>query len=476
MTDAPLADAPLSAEPLAAVRPPRPVVDMEMSRRDLARLSLAGLIGAAGIGGFAASARSELRIDITQGRVDPLPVAIADFKGEGIEATRVGRMMNEIISANLERSGLFAPIDPRAFIQTDLAFDTPPRFGDWRQINAQALVHGRVTIPSTGQFRIEYRLWDVFAEQYMTGTSLTAIEESLRRAAHIISDMIYKRITGEEGYFDTRFVYIAESGPQNRRKKQLAIMDQDGANHKFLTDGETLVLTPRFSPTVQEITYLAYYQNRPRVYIFNLDSGQQEVLGDFPGMTFAPRFSPDGNRVIMSLAKDGVTDIYTMDLRTRRAARLTSTRAIDTSPTYSPDGAQVVFNSDRGGSQQLYTMAADGSGVRRISFGNGRYATPVWSPRGDLIAFTKITGGRFHIGVMRPDGTGERLLSEGFLVEAPSWSPNGRVLVYFKQEPTGKDGRGGSSKLYTIDLTGYNEREVITPLDASDPAWSPLLR
>lgn len=471
-----MTDAAPAGMPATAPRPPRPSVDMELSRRDLARLSIAGLLGATGVAGFAAPARSELRIDITQGRVDPLPIAIADFQGEGIEATRVGRTMTEIISANLERSGLFQPIDNRAFIQSDLDFDTPPRFGDWRQIAAQALVHGRVTIPAPGQYRIEYRLWDVFAEQYMTGTSLTAIEESLRRAAHIVSDMIYKRITGEDGYFDTRFVYIAESGPQNRRKKQLAIMDQDGANHKFLTDGNTLVLTPRFSPTVQEITYLAYYQNRPRVYLFNLDSGQQEVLGDFPGMTFAPRFSPDGNRVIMSLAENGVTDIHTMDLRTRQVAQLTDTRSIDTSPTYAPDGSQVVFNSDRGGSQQLYTMSASGANVRRISFGQGRYATPVWSPRGDLIAFTKITGGTFHIGVMRPDGSGERLLSQGFLVEAPSWSPNGRVLVYFKQEPTDRNGRGGSSKLYTIDLTGYNEREVLTPLDASDPAWSPLLR
>lgn len=464
----------MSDAPVSATRAPKP--SFEVSRRDLARMSAAGLVGAAGLFGAAGPARGELRIDITQGRVDPIPVAVADFRGEGVEATRVGRLVRDIISANLERSGLFAPIDPRAFIQSDMAFDTAPRFGDWRQINAQALIHGRVSITPANQYRVEYRLWDVFAEQYMTGTSLTAIEESLRRAAHIISDMIYKRITGEDGYFDTRIVYISERGPQNRREKRLAIMDQDGANHKFLTAGNTLVLTPRFSPTVQEITYLAYYQNRPRVYLFNLDTSQYEVLGDFPGMTFAPRFSPDGNRVIMSLAKDGVTDIYTMDLRTRRVAQLTQNRAIDTSPTYNPDGSTVVFNSDRGGTQQLYTMGADGSNVRRISFGNGRYATPVWSPRGDLIAFTKMTGGRFHIGVMRPDGSGERLLTEGYLVEAPSWSPNGRVLIYFKQEPTDRSGRGGSTKLYTIDLTGYNERELITPEDASDPAWSPLLR
>lgn len=454
--------------------PARPV--STVSRRGLGRLALGGALAGGLIGALPGRAAAELRIDITQGRVEPLPVAISDFKGQGSEPERVGREIASIIRADLERSGLFAPIDQNAFIQTDLAFDAVPRFGDWRLINAQALVHGQVTELGQGQVRVEFRLWDVFAEQYMTGTTLTVIPESLRRAAHIIADMIYKRITGEDGYFDSRMVYIAESGPQNRRRKQLAIMDQDGANHKFLTDGGTLVLTPRFSPTHQEITYLAYYNNKPRVYIFNLDTGQQEVLGDFPGMTFAPRFSPDGNQVIMSLARDGVTDIYNMDLRTRRVARLTNTQAIDTSPSFSPDGMRVVFNSDRGGAQQLYVMEANGANVRRISFGQGRYATPVWSPRGDLIAFTKIAGGEFHIGVMRVDGSGERLLANGFLVEAPSWSPNGRVLVYFKQQRTDSSGRGGESKLYTIDLTGYNEREVVTPLDASDPAWSPLLR
>ena len=468
---------------MTAGTPPRPVTTV--SRRDLGRLTLGGALAggalagglAAGtLGGFANPAAAELRIDITRGRVEPMPVAIAYFKGQGIEPTRIGREIATIIRADLERSGLFAPIDQNAFIQTDLEFDAVPRFADWRLINSQALVHGRVTELGQNQVRVEFRLWDVLAEQYMTGTTLTVIPESLRRAAHIIADMIYKRITGEDGYFDSRIVYIAESGAQNRRKKQLAIMDQDGANHKFLTDGGTLVLTPRFSPTHQEITYLAYYNNKPRVYIFNLDTRQQEVLGDFPGMTFAPRFSPDGNQVIMSLARDGITDIYRMDLRTRRVTRLTNNPSIDNSPCFSPDGTQVAFNSDRGGAQQLYVMDANGGNVRRISFGQGRYATPVWSPRGDLIAFTKIAGCEFHIGVMRVYGSGERLLAKGFLVEAPSWAPNGRVLVYFKQQRTDSAGRGGESKLFTIDLTGYNEREVVTPLDASDPAWSPLLR
>jgi TolB protein len=294
-----------------------------------------------------------------------------------------------------------------------------------------------------------------------------------RRVAHIITDAIYKRLTGEDGYFDTRIVYIAESGPQNRRIKRLAIMDQDGANHRFLTDGGSLVLTPRFSPTIQEITYLSYVSKAPRVYLFNLNTGQQEVLGDFPGMTFSPRFSPDGNSVIMSLARQGNTEIYTMDLRTRKVVRLTNHPAIDTSPSFSPNGAEIVFNSDRGGSQQLYVMSSDGRNVRRVTFNKGRYATPVWSPRGDLIAFTRIYQGEFFIGVMRPDGSGERLLTNGFLVEGPTWAPNGRVLMFFRQTRSDATGAGGSSRLFSIDLTGQNEREIITPVEGSDPAWSP---
>ena len=418
-------------------------------------------------------AYGELRIDISRGRVEPLPLAVINFAGAG-EAAKYGRDLAQVIAANLVRSGLFRPINQAAFIQRELPVDVLPRFGDWRVINAQALVNGSVTVAPDGRLRVEFRLWDVYAEAQLEGQSVATVPGNWRRLAHVISDMIYQRLTGESGYFDTRLVYIAETGPATRRVKRLAIMDQDGANHKFLTDGSTLVLTPRFSPTTQEITYLAYYNRRPRVYIFNIDTGQQEVLGDFPGMTFAPRFSPDGNKVIMSLSRNGITDIYTMDLRTRAVSRLTNSPSIDTSPTYAPDGRQIVFNSDRGGSQQLYVMSSDGDNVRRISFGRGRYATPVWSPRGDLIAFTKIVGGQFHIGVMKPDGSGERLLTSGFLVEAPTWAPNGRVLIYFKQIPGGQRG-GGATRLFSIDLTGFTEREILTPVDASDPAWSPLI-
>jgi TolB protein len=421
-------------------------------------------------------ARAEVHIDLYQPNAQPLPIAVPDLAGSGDRGAQMARDISGVVSADLERSGLFSPLDKRAFINKEAATRTPPRFGDWRIINAQALVTGTVEFQAEGRLQVDFRLWDVLTEQQMTGKRFTTAPETWRRVAHLIADEIYKRVTGEDGYFDTRIVYISESGPADRRIKRLAIMDQDGFDNHYLTDGRSLVLTPRFSPSSQEITYLSYARGTPRVYLFNIDTGQSEMLGDFPGMTFAPRFSPDGTKVVMSLAVDGNSDIYTLDLRTRKATRLTDSPAIDTSPSYAPDGTRIVFNSDRGGTQQLYTMTADGGDQKRISFGSGRYGTPVWSPRGDLIAFTKIEAGKFYIGVIKPDGSGERLLKESFLVEGPTWAPNGRVLMYFMQDPTDSKGRGGRTRLVSIDLTGRNEREVITPQDASDPAWSPLPR
>ncbi len=421
-------------------------------------------------------AQAVLQIDITNANVEPLPIAIPDFIESGAPADSVNRDLAQVILNNLERSGLFRAIDSGAYIEEIKDINSRPRFGDWRIIKSQALVTGQSTLQDDGRLRIEFRLWDVFAEEQMTGLQYYTTPDNWRRVAHLISDAIYERLTGETGYFDTRVVFVAETGPKTKRVKRLAIMDQDGANTSYLTDGAHLVLTPRFSPSSQEITYLSYYNNLPRVYLFNIETGQQEIVGDFEGMTFAPRFSPDGETIIMSLAKNSNTDIYSMDLRNRIKRRLTYDPAIDTSPSYAPDGRRVTFNSDRSGGQQLYVMNVDGSNAQRISFGDGRYATPVWSPRGDLIAFTKIYRGRFYIGVMRPDGSGERLLTESFLDEGPTWSPNGRVLMFFRQTPTRRDGTGGSVKLWSVDLTGYNERLVTTPHEASDPAWSPLIR
>ncbi len=415
-----------------------------------------------------------LHITVDQGNMQPVPIAIPNFMGHTPADNDLGARMVSVISNNLGHTGLFKVLDPRAFIQDSASAAQHPNFGEWRSTNAQALVTGQVTHTADGRTRVEFRLWDVFAQQQMVGTAYMTTPTNWRRIAHIISDVIYKRITGEEGYFDSRIVYISETGPANMRTKRLAIMDQDGANHRFLTDGRALVLTPRFSPTRQQITYMAYYNNRPRVYIYDIDSGAQHVLGDFPGMTFAPRFSPDGNKVVMSLSKGGNSDIYTMDIRSHGTARLTNDPSINTSPSYAPDGRQIAFESDRSGKQEIYIMNADGSNQHRITFGEGRYGNPVWSPRGDLIAFTKISGGQFYIGVIHPDGHGEREIVSAFHVEGPTWSPNGRVLAYFKELPTGMRRTERTASIYSIDLTGYNEQRIPTPLDGSDPAWSPL--
>ena len=414
-----------------------------------------------------APGRAEVVIDVNKGVVAPLPIAVTDFlSGDG-----AGAEISSIIAADLQRSGLFAPIDKGAFIEKISNPDAAPRFADWQTINAQALVTGRVTQEGDGRLRAEFRLWDVFGNEQLIGEQFFTSPDKKRRLAHIIADAIYERLTGEKGYFDTRVVYVDESGSKQQVVKRLAIMDQDGANRRFLSNGGSIVLTPRFSPNRQEITYMSYESGQPQVYLLQIETGQRELVGNFPGMTFAPRFSPDGQKVILSLGRDdGNSNIFSMDLRSRTTTRLTDSGSIDTSPSYSPDGSQVVFTSDRGGQPQIYVMGSDGSGQNRISFGGGSYSTPVWSPRGDLIAFTKQSGGEFQIGVMRTDGSGERILSSGFQQEGPTWAPNGRYLMFFRES----SGSGGP-KLFTIDLTGRNEQPIPTKNFASDPAWSPLL-
>ncbi|MQT13281.1 Tol-Pal system protein TolB [Rhizobiales bacterium Sp-1] len=430
-------------------------------------LALAVMTGTAALVGGVVPASAVVEIDINQGNVQPLPIAIPNF----ISSNGLGAQITQVISADLQRSTLFAPIDQAAFIQKITDPNAVPRFEDWKAINAQALVTGSVSPTADGRLQAEFRLWDVYAGEQMAGQQFVTTPENWRRLAHIIADAIYQRLTGEKGYFDTRIVFVDESGPKTKRIKRLAIMDQDGANVKYLTKGDSLVLTPRFSPNSQEITYMSYGVADPRVYLLNLENGQREILGNFPGMTFAPRFSPDGSKVVMSLQQDGNANLYVMDLRSRATTRLTSTAAIDTSPSYSPDGSQITFESDRGGQSQIYVMPAGGGDAKRISFGDGRYSTPVWSPRGDYIAFTKQAGGQFQIGVMKPDGTGERILSSSFHNEGPTWAPNGRVLMFFRD--TG--GPNGGPQLWSVDITGRGEQRVPTPGFASDPAWSPLL-
>jgi len=424
-----------------------------------------------------------IEVDITRGNLNPLPIAVSPLSIDEnsrqsfkkiLKKNNIGSEISSVVEENLKASGLFNPLNKDAFLQAPDIANLKPRFEDWNLIKAQALITGKVNFVDE-KLRVEFRLWDILAGKEMMALAFTTVPNNWRRVGHIITDKVYERLTGEKGYFDTRIIYVSEKGPKTRRIKKLAIMDQDGANNKFLTLGNELVLTPRFNPTSQMVTYLSYFRNLPRVYLLDIETGMQEVVGDFPGMTFAPRFSPDGKKIIMSFAKDGNSDIYTMDLENRLVEKITNHPSIDTSPSYSPDGKFICFNSDRSGYQQIYIMKNDGSNVKRISFGKGLYGTPVWSPRGDLIAFTKLHKGKFYIGVMRTDGSGERLLTENFYQEAPSWSPNGRVLIFYRETETNDKGEGFSAKLWSIDLTGYNERMINTPTDASDPSWSSLL-
>ena len=434
-------------------------------RQSIAALFRAFLV--IGIGLLATSSRAELAITIDKGNFQPMPIAITDFVGA--DAATNGQIASVIIN-NLKRSGVFQPIEKAAFLEKTINFDAPPHFPSWKAINAQALVTGRVSKDPSGKIKTEYRLWDVATGKQLAGQQFVTDPALWRRVSHIISDGIYSRLTGEKGFFDTHVVFVDETGPKDQRVKRLAIMDQDGMNVRYLTKGDELVVTPRFSPNSQEVAYMAFGEGDPKVYVLNIDTGQREVVGNFPGMTLSPRFSPDGQKVVMSLSQGTASNLYSMDLRSRTTTRLTDTAAIDTSPSYSPDGSQIVFESDRGGAQQIYVMASGGGAAKRISFGEGRYSTPVWSPKGDYIAFTRQKAGAFAIGIMKPDGSGERILTEGFHNEGPTWAPNGRYLMFFRDQ-----GGGTGARIFMVDVTGRVEMPVPTPSFGSDPAWSPLL-
>jgi TolB protein len=430
-----------------------------LSRRTALKLGLAG--GALLAAGSPASALVE--IVVGGGNFVPLPIAIPDF---GSSDPSFGREIAEIVRNNLRRSGLFAPLDPAAMGGVVGDVTNPPDFASWRGLNVDALVMG--TVERGGQVQSSVRVWDTAAAQQVVGKSYGTDPNSYRRIAHIVSDAIYESLAGAPGYFDTRVVYVAESGPKANRTKRLAIMDQDGANIQYITSGQSLALTPRFSPTQQMLTYLNFEDGNPQVYLLDLGSGNQQRLGSFGQMTFSPRFSPDGRTVAFSVESGGTTNIYALPIGQERPTQLTSGAAIDTSPCYSPDGSRIVFESDRGGSPQLYVMGAGGGGAQRISYGEGTYSTPVWSPTGELIAFTRQSGGQFHIGTMNPDGSGERLLASSFHMEGPTFCPNGRVVMYFS-DPGGDSGPA----LYSVDIWGRNNQRIPTESFASDPAWSP---
>ncbi|MGO9026481.1 MAG: Tol-Pal system beta propeller repeat protein TolB [Beijerinckiaceae bacterium] len=441
----------------------------EMNSRLTRRSATGLLLGLASGVACAGFARAEDRyFDVRPGsQFKPVSIAVTPFAGDPTG----GPLLTGVITNNFKRSVFLAPIDPAAFAEHITNPDQPPRVDAWKSINVQFVVTGRAGRGPDGRMQTEFRLWDVSTGSQVAGQQYVTDPNNSRRVAHIVSDAIFTRITGEKGFFDTRVVFVDETGPAERRHKRLAIMDQDGANVRYLTHGDELVVTPRFSPSSQEVTYMSYGSSDPKVLLLNIETGQREIVGNFPGMTFAPRFSPDGQKIVMSLSQGASSNLYAMDLRSRTTTRLSDSAAIDTSPSFSPDGSQIVFESDRGGSQQIYVMPASGGGARRISFGEGsRYSTPVWSPKGDYIAFTRQSSGSFAIGVMKPDGSGERVLTEGFHNEGPTWAPNGLYLMFFR-DPGGQSG----AKIYMIDVFGRAEFPVPTPSYGSDPAWGPLL-
>lgn len=441
------------------------MTSFEVTRRSL----LAGCAATGLTPVLPALAQRRLEGDVDPNAIQPRPIAIPEFISDD---PKLGADLADVVQADLERSGLFKPLNRQAFIERPRDLNTLPRYADWRAVGAEALLIGRAGRTQDGRLQVDFRTYDVVLSKELGNGRFAAPVAVWRRLAHKVADQVYEKLTLEKGYFDTRIVFIDETGPKDKRLKRLTIMDQDGANIRLLSAGRELVITPRFSPQNLDLVYSSFVNDQAKVVVMNIDSGNREVIGDaFNGMTFAPRFSPDGQRVIMSYQQAGTSMIVEYDLRSKQIRQITRGDALDTGPCYAPDGRRVVFESDREGTQQLYIMNPDGSAVGRLSQGDGRYSTPVWSPRGDYIAFTKQASGRFLIGVMKPDGTGERILTEGFHNEGPTWAPNGRVLMFFRE----MQGATGGPRMFTIDITGYNERQVPTPSFASDPAWSPLL-
>lgn len=432
---------------------------------------LIGVPAALALRPFAAVAQAPLRIEITEGVVEPMPFAAPAFVPEGGAAAQLAGQITQVVIDDLAGTGLFREIPATAHIGRIASFDAPVAFADWKAINAQALITGAVGV-SGDRATVRFRLWDVFAQAALgEGLQFDGSTGNWRRLAHKVADQVYARLTGEGGYFDSRVAFIAASGPKEARRKQLGIMDYDGANPVMLTDGSALVLTPRLSADARRVLFTSYASGAPKVMMLEGGGKARTVIADASGMTFAPRFSPDGRRVVYSRTVGTGADLFVADIGGRGETQLTRGSSINTSPAFSPDGNRIVFESDRSGTQQLYLMSAAGGEASRISFGDGRYATPVWSPRGDLVAFTKISGGRFHIGVMRTDGSGEKLLTGSYIDEGPTWAPNGRVLMFYREAP----GASGGPQIHSVDITGRNLRQVPTRGFASEPSWSGLL-
>ncbi len=429
---------------------------LPLSRRELLGGGMAALA-------TASAAAAPLVVELNpSGTFRPISIAITPLQGGAAAGQLTG-----VITNNMSQSIFLAPLDPASFPESITNPATAPDMGKWRQAGVQYVVTG--SAEGGGTLNVQFRMWDVNSAQQVVGKQFSGGASALRRIGHKIADAIFERATGRGGFFDSRVAFVDGTGPATRRVKRIAIMDEDGANVRYLTRGDDLAVTPRFSPNAHEIAYMSFGVGHPKVTMLNVDSGRRETLGNFPGMTFSPRFSPDGRSVLMSLSQGTASNIYLYQRGSRQTVQLTNSQSINASPCYSPDGSKIVFESDRGGNQQIYVMAASGGDANRISFGEGRYSTPVWSPKGDLIAFTKQHGGEFAIGVMKPDGSGEKILTQGFHNEGPTWAPNGLFVMFFR-DPGGNAG----SHILMSDIFGHGIVKVPTPHFASDPTWGPL--
>lgn len=415
------------------------------------------------VAGFFKPAFAQLIVDVNEGHKRPLQIAIADFSGpKGVD-------ISQVVRDDLASSGIFNVQDPKTFLAKNFDVNLTPKFSDWQPTKTEALVVG-AGVSDKQKLRVEFRLWDIYGESQTLGLEFSSTEENWRRIAHKIADAIYGRLTGAGGMFDTRVVFVAESGPKTNRVKRLALIDQDGANPSYLTDGSETILNPHFNASGQQIVYSALSEKGLRLWIFDIETGRKEAITNVGENVFSARFSPDGKSIAYSSERDGNIEIMVKNLVTGASNKLTNHPAIDTSPSFSSNQKQIVFTSDRSGSPQIYKVNLDGSGLARISFGDGQYSTPVWSPNGDLIAFTKKVGGNFQIGIMKPDGSGEHILTSSYMVEGPSFSPNGRAIIFQREGAPGE-----VPSLWTIDVSGANLRKLATLGSGSDPTWSPML-
>lgn len=420
-------------------------------------------------------AHAELKVDIVAGASEPIPIAVQKFETDGKVSNKDAELLRSIVEADLKSTGLFRIVGHDAFPE-NVKMGEMPNFKSWMAIKAQVLVQAKVSKADQGRYKLEFYVWDVGGQEQIEAQALFASKKSLRRLAHIMADAVYERLTGETGYFDTQIVFIAETGPVDDRTKRLAIMDQDGFGFRYLSDSKTFVMSPHFSPSMQTIVFLSYRDDDPMIWTLDLDTGDQRRLGRFGGMTFAPRFSPDGAKVALSLVKKGITNIYEYDLEKKTLRQITFGISIDTSPSYSPDGKKMAFNSNRSGSQQIHVMDLETGFEKRITYGAGRYATPAWSPDGQFIAFTKLADNSFYVGIMNEQGRGEKILTGGWFVEAPSWAPGSRRVVYYETEKS-LDEMERISHIRSIDITGQNGYDIALPdeLNGTEPTWSPKL-